>query len=168
MKLLAETRETSYEIDIKREGGKVFADVGGRKYVLDTSEPEPNVFLLKNEGQVFEATVLTPANPNDAISVRVRNQEFEFHIVDPKRLRGTSAIEDQSSGRAEIKTAMPGKVVRILVSEGAAVQKGDGIVVVEAMKMQNEMKSPKDGIVVEIRVAENDTVGAGDTLIIID
>ncbi len=63
---------------------------------------------------------------------------------------------------------MPGKVVRVLVEQGAEVQTGDGIIVVEAMKMQNEMKSPKDGIIKEIRFTEGATVNAGDVLAIIE
>ena len=63
---------------------------------------------------------------------------------------------------------MPGKVVRILKAVGDEVAKGDGVIVVEAMKMQNEMKSPKDGVIKEIRVAESDTVGAGDILVVIE
>ena len=63
---------------------------------------------------------------------------------------------------------MPGKVVRIIAEAGAAVQKGDGIIVVEAMKMQNEMKSPKDGVVKEIRVSEGSTVNAGEVLVVIE
>ncbi|MBK6587173.1 MAG: hypothetical protein IPG22_02470 [Acidobacteria bacterium] len=63
---------------------------------------------------------------------------------------------------------MPGKVVRVLVAQGDTVQKGDGVVVVEAMKMQNEMKSPKDGVIAAIKAAEGDTVGAGDVLVVIE
>ncbi|MBA2621364.1 MAG: biotin/lipoyl-binding protein, partial [Acidobacteria bacterium] len=71
-------------------------------------------------------------------------------------------------GAAEIKTAMPGKVVRVLAVEGAEIKAGDGVLIVEAMKMQNEMKAPKDGIVKEIRVVEGATVNAGDVLAIIE
>ncbi len=63
---------------------------------------------------------------------------------------------------------MPGKIVRILVESGAEILQGDGVIVVEAMKMQNEMKSPKDGIVKEIRFAEGETVNAGDVLAAIE
>jgi biotin carboxyl carrier protein len=69
---------------------------------------------------------------------------------------------------AEIKTAMPGKVVRVLVEVGAQVAKGDGIIVVEAMKMQNELRSPKDGTVKDIRGSEGATVNPGEVLAIIE
>jgi biotin carboxyl carrier protein len=63
---------------------------------------------------------------------------------------------------------MPGKVVRVQLEAGANVEKGAGIVVVEAMKMQNEMKSPRDGVVVTINVKPGDTVNAGDVLAVVE
>jgi biotin carboxyl carrier protein len=63
---------------------------------------------------------------------------------------------------------MPGKVVRIIADVGQAVEKGSGVIVVEAMKMQNEMKSPIDGVIKEIRVSEGSTVNAGEVLVVIE
>ena len=85
-------------------------------------------------------------------------------IIDPKRLRAAGNETEHGDGLAEIKTAMPGKVVRILVGIGSEVGKGDSVMVVEAMKMQNELKSPKAGTVKTIRAEEGATVAAGDVL----
>jgi pyruvate carboxylase subunit B len=63
---------------------------------------------------------------------------------------------------------MPGKVIKLLVGPGKSVKSGEGMIVVEAMKMQNEMKSPKDGVVSKILVAEGATVGPGETLIVVE
>ena len=63
---------------------------------------------------------------------------------------------------------MPGKIVRILTEVGAGIKHGESVLVVEAMKMQNEMKAPKDGIIKEIRFAEGANVNAGDVLAIIE
>jgi len=63
---------------------------------------------------------------------------------------------------------MPGKVVRVLVAEGAEVEAGAGILVVEAMKMQNELKSPRAGVVISVGVAPGDTVNAGDVLAVLE
>ena len=168
MRLFVEIEHEKHEVEIVPDGSSLKARVGDRNYVLEASEPEPNVFLLKHEGRIFEVFVSADADPNTPFSVKIGNDEIEAKVTDPKRLRGSSSEDDQASGRAEIRTAMPGKIVRILVASGDAVQKGDGVIVVEAMKMQNEMRSPKDGIVSEIRVAESDTVSAGDVLVIID
>lgn len=168
MKLHAKIKSETHEIEISRDGRKVTATVDGREYQLDVSEPESNVFLIKNENKVSQ--VFVSANPNDAgiFAVGLHGHELDIDIIDPKRLRGAGKADEDAAGKAEIKTAMPGKVVRILVELGAEVAKGDGIVVVEAMKMQNELKSPKDGVVADIRAAEGQTVNAGDILVVVE
>ena len=168
MKLQAELNHEKYEIEIKRDGEKVFAEIDGRSYELEASEPEPHVYLLKNAGKIYEIFVSPQKNAGEPFQVRVKSNEFEINLIDPKRLRGAGLGAEQGEGAAEIKTAMPGKIVRVLTEQGAAIKAGEGVIVVEAMKMQNEMKSPKDGTVKEIRFAEGATVNAGDVLAIIE
>ncbi len=168
MKLFAELNKETHEITLEQSGEKVFAEIDGRSYELDVSEPEPNVYLLKYDNKIFEVFVSPDKKPAEPFQVSIANHNLEIKISDPKRLRGTSAADGAIEGAAEIKTAMPGKVVRVLVEQGAEVQTGDGIIVVEAMKMQNEMKSPKDGIIKEIRFSEGATVNAGDVLAVIE
>ena len=165
MKINAELNSETKAVDIKREGHAVFAAVDGRQYVLECSEPESNVFLLKTDNKIYEA-VVSPSLSN-SFHVRVGGNEFDIRIIDPKRLRGSSGQGEASEGSSEIRTAMPGKVVRIVTPSGTEVKKGDPVIVVEAMKMQNEMKSPKDGIVKDIRASEGSTVNAGDVLAVI-
>lgn len=168
MKLQAEYKDHTDEIEIRREGEKVFASVGGRSYELDASTPEPNVYLLKHEGRVYEVFVSPRQVSGGQVDLRVGTHEFEVNLVDPKRLRSAGTGRSHDHGMAEIKTAMPGKVVRVLVEVGTEVSKGDGIIVVEAMKMQNELRSPIDGVVKEIRGAEGATVNAGEVLAVIE
>jgi biotin carboxyl carrier protein len=162
MKLQAELNSEKHEVEITRDGEKVSAKIDGRVYELEVSEVEPNVFLFKHDTQIHEIY----AAPNGIVNVG--NHQFEVNLIDPKRLRGSSGSDVNTDGIAEIKTAMPGKIVRILVEVGGEVANGDGVIVVEAMKMQNEMKSPKDGIIKEIKVEEAATVNAGDVLVIIE
>lgn len=167
MKLQAVLGDENHEIEIKQVDGKVFASVDGREYELEVSEPEPNVYLLKNEGKIFQAFV-SQQKPGDPFQVQIGRHSLDIKLVDPKRLRGTGGSAEHGDGMAEIRTAMPGKIVRILVEKGASVEKGDGVLVVEAMKMQNELKSPKAGTVKEIRIVEGSTVAAGDVLAVIE
>jgi biotin carboxyl carrier protein len=164
MKLQAEIGDTKYEIEIRRNGSEIRAVIDGESIDCEVSEPEPNVFLIKRDGKVFETFVIPPSSPKKPALVSLNGRDHEIRLIDPKRLRGSGPGTDSADGVAEIRTAMPGKVVRILVETGAAVNKGDGVLVVEAMKMQNELKSPKDGLVKDIRVGEGDTVSAGDVL----
>lgn len=168
MKLQAEFNYETHSIEIKCDGEKVFARVDEREYELEASEVEPNVYLLKNENQIYEIFVSPNEKQNDPFKVKIGNDDFEINLFDPKRLRGFAGSDADADGIAEIKTAMPGKLVRVLVEVGAEVNAGDGVLVVEAMKMQNEMKSPKDGIVKEIRFDEGATVNAGDILAVIE
>jgi biotin carboxyl carrier protein len=168
MKLQAAVDGEKHEIEITHDGSRLSARVDRRLYELEASEPEPNVYLLKHEGRIFEVFVSPQKNSTAPFAAHIGSAEIEVAITDPKRLRGKAAGTDAVDGKAEIRTAMPGKVVRILVTQGAEVRKGDGVMVVEAMKMQNEMKSPKDGTVTAIRVNEGDNVGAGDILLVVE
>lgn len=168
MKLIAQIEDDEHEINIQREESKIFAEVGERKYELELSVPESNIYLLKHAGKIYEVFVSPNKNKDEPVQVKVGTEEFEINLIDPKKLRGISNTVGNADGIAEIKTAMPGKVVRILLSENDEVKEGEGVIIVEAMKMQNEMKSPKDGTIKEIRFSEGDTVNAGDVLVIIE
>jgi biotin carboxyl carrier protein len=97
----------------------------------------------------------------------VDGRQISMEVFDPRDLRlGQSGAANH--GRQEIAASMPGKVIRILVAAGDSVEEGQGLVVVEAMKMQNEMKSPKSGRVAEVRARPDATVVAGEVLVVIE
>lgn len=168
MKLQADIGGQKHDVEIRREDGKIFATVNDRRYELTASEPEPNVFLFNHEGRVYEAVVTPPARDGGSTHVRVGSTETEVKLIDPKRLRSSGSGAEHGDGIAEIKTAMPGKIVRVLLQPGDEVEAGGSVLVVEAMKMQNELKSPKAGSVKEVRVKEGDAVSAGDILATIE
>ena len=99
--------------------------------------------------------------------VRVNGRAFTVEVFDPRSLRGRKA-GGTGEGRQNVAAMMPGKVVRVLVTVGQAVEAGHGLVVVEAMKMQNEMKSPKTGHVAEVKTKAGATVAAGEVLVVIE
>ena len=168
MKLTAELNQEKHEISLQQDGESISAEIDGRFYKLEASEIEPNIYLLKYENKIYQIFVSPNQNQSDPFAVTLGKHNFEIKISDPKRLRSAAGDSAQGAGAAEIKTAMPGKVVRILVEVGAEISQGDGVIIVEAMKMQNEMKAPKNGIVQEIRVSEGATVNAGDILAVIE
>jgi acetyl/propionyl-CoA carboxylase alpha subunit len=100
-------------------------------------------------------------------SFRVVEGAAGVEVFDPRDRRGGGAGAQQQ-GRFEMISPMPGKVIRVLASVGDVVEVGDGVVVVEAMKMQNEMKSPQAGTVREVRVKADATVRAGEILLVIE
>ncbi len=99
--------------------------------------------------------------------IRVNGRAFSVEVFDPRSMRGRKS-GGVGEGRQNIAAMMPGKVVRVLVAEGDPVEAGQGLIVVEAMKMQNEMKSPKAGRVAEVKTKADATVAAGEVLIVIE
>jgi biotin carboxyl carrier protein len=169
MKLNAEAGGEKIEVEVKREGGRVLASVGGRAYELEARETGAGEFLLIREGRVYDCRVDAEAGGGrGASSVTVGGRAYDVRLTDPKHLRGAGAGAGADAGRAQVVAPMPGKVVRVLVEEGQEVEAGQGVAVVEAMKMQNEMKSPKAGVVRELRAAPGATVNAGDVLAVIE
>jgi biotin carboxyl carrier protein len=168
MKLNAEIEGEHSTLELRRDGGAAVAEVGGRRYELEVREPEPGVYLLLHEGRVYECRVGGGGVSAAGAEVSVGNRSYRVRLSDPKRLRGAGAAAGHGEGRAQVLAPMPGKVVRVLVEVGQEVEAGAGLVVVEAMKMQNELKSPKAGAVAELHVQPGATVNAGEVLVVVE
>lgn len=165
MKLKALIDDREEEVVIKVFDGRVTAEIGGRRYDLQFREPEPDSFLFLLNTKVHDCRV---SQTKEHFDVNIRGRNCAVTIIDPKRLRSDQNSDRHHHGVTEILAPMPGKVVRVQLEAGARVEKGAGIVVVEAMKMQNEMKSPRAGVVVSIKVKPGDTVNAGDVLAVVE
>ena len=172
MKLLAEIEGEREPVEFTREGGRVLAEVGGRRYELEARSLGAGEYLLLHGGRVYECRVGAArgatAGVRGASSVEVGGREYAVTLTDTKHLRAARVGGGHDAARAQVTAAMPGKVVRVLVERGQEVEAGAGLVVVEAMKMQNELKSPKAGAVVELRVQAGATVNAGEVLAVIE
>ncbi len=103
----------------------------------------------------------------DSYVVTIRGRQTRINIEDPRAWNGNGAGK-AGSGIAKVATPMPGKVVRVLVSAGDVVELGQGLVVVEAMKMQNELKSPISGTVKQVQALEGATVNANQVLVVVE
>jgi biotin carboxyl carrier protein len=140
--------------------GKVEATIGDHSYTLTVAASEPAIYWLQLGDQSIEIVVV----PNSSgYTVSIGKTRFEVEIEDARSaLRRTNLRAHD--GAAEIKAPMPGKIVRLLASEGNEIKANQGIVVMEAMKMQNEIKSPRNGFVKKLCVTVGATVNAGDLL----
>jgi biotin carboxyl carrier protein len=112
--------------------------------------------------------IFIAAGPDGALKLQTGGQEFSAEVIDPRAWRGRRHGGVELEGRQQIVAPMPGKVVRVLVKAGQAVEAGQGLLVVEAMKMQNEIRSPKKGTVVRVLAQEGQAVNAGDVLAWVD
>ena len=151
MKLKAIIGEHEEEVELQLDGGRVSARIGARRYDIEAREIENGSYLMFVGDRVQEIRV-----------------DGTVKVVDPRRLRSGQNSGGHQHGVAELVAQMPGKVVRVQVEPGTRVEKGAGVIVVEAMKMQNEMKSPRAGVVVAVNVKPGDTVNAGDVLAVVE
>jgi biotin carboxyl carrier protein len=104
----------------------------------------------------------------DGDGVVIGGRRYGFEVEDPRSLQGRRGQGAGTEGPRPVKAPMPGRVVRLLVEVGEEVVEGQGVVVIEAMKMQNELKSPKAGRVIRVGAAVGDTVGSGDVLVVVE
>ena len=128
------------------------------------AETQPGVFSILLEGRSYPTQVV---NQGGILEIWVGNRRYSIGVSD-LRDRGTSREQQSQAGPLELRALMPGKVVKLLVEPGARVESGQPLIVVEAMKMQNEMKSSKDGVVTKIHVSEGATVASGERLMVVE
>ena len=130
--------------------------------MVDFRELDPKVWSLLMAGRSYEVGI---QQDGEEWSIDIYGVSHQVSAVDPRRKALRLA---GGSDQGLLKTAMPGRVVRLLVAEGDTVSKGQPIIVVEAMKMENEMKAPTDGVIKSIRVEEGQAVEAGAALILVE
>lgn len=163
MKLEIEIAGRTRTVDFKPEENSVEYD--GTVFPVETRLLRPGVLSLIVNGRAWR--VVLEENADDP-AVLVAGERIPYSVNDPRSLKARRAHAAGADGPRPIKASMPGRVVRVLAQPGDAVEAHQGIVVIEAMKMQNELKSPKDGKVAEIRVKPGDTVAAGDVLAVVE
>jgi biotin carboxyl carrier protein len=148
------------ELERDGEGFKVLLD--GKRANADAVQIAPHTVSILLEGQSFEIYVAPAAD--GTLKLQSGPHEFTAEVVDQRAWRGRRHGVVEAEGRQPVNAPMPGKVIRLLVKAGDDVEAGQGLVVVEAMKMQNEIRSPKKGKVERLLAKEGQTVNAGDIL----
>jgi biotin carboxyl carrier protein len=165
MKIEVNIAGTERTVEIERESsGRLRIRLDGAPVDVDAVEIGANTYSILLNGHSFDARVHpTP----QGLSIRCDGQEFPVEVRDPRAWRGQRRELKTAEGRQQVVSPMPGKVVRVLVASGETVESRQGLLVVEAMKMQNEIRAPKGGHVERVLVAEGQTVAAGQPLVII-
>jgi biotin carboxyl carrier protein len=153
-------------VDLERDANRWRISLDGHLVDADAVEIAPNTYSILLNGKSHEIRV-TPT-PTGALTLQTGPHEFTAEVIDPRAWRGRRQGAIEAEGRQQILAPMPGKIVRVLVQTGEAVQVGQGLLVVEAMKMQNEIRSPKSGTVERLLVKEGQPVNAGEILAWID
>jgi biotin carboxyl carrier protein len=154
----------SYRLDVTQAEGRWSCRVDGREVEVDAVLARPNVLSLRLGNKAYEVKC---ERVGADIHIWVGSERFAAEVRDPRSLRSRIRSTDDQGPR-KLTAPMPGKVVRVLLAQGAEVEAGSGVLVVEAMKMQNEVKSPKKGTILKILVGEGTAVNAGDVLAIVE
>lgn len=154
----------SYRLELEHGDAQWSCRLDGREIAVDAVLARPDVLSLRIGDKAFEVKC---ERVGKDLHFWVGSQRFAADVRDPRSLRSRTQTADDH-GPKKLTAPMPGKVVRVLVQEGDDVEAGAGVVVVEAMKMQNEIKSPKKGKVQKILAAPGAAVNAGDVLAVVE
>jgi biotin carboxyl carrier protein len=151
-------------MNVTREGNRIRVEIAGKIIEGNAVEVATGTYSILVSGHSYEVRV-EPAH--SGLRVHSGAREFGVEIEDPRAWRRRRGGALEAEGRQEVLAPMPGKVVRVLVKQGDDVEAGQGLFVVEAMKMQNEIRSPKKGKLERLLVAEGQVVNAGEPLAVV-
>jgi biotin carboxyl carrier protein len=164
MKLEIEVNNKIVALDWQQNDNQLTATIDGISYQAELLCNIPNVYTLLLNNRVYEFSLENNSNNNSHITILGRS--FTTKVVD--RRQSHSKAQHNVSGKQPIIAPMPGRVVQILKNVGDEVNLEEGVIIVEAMKMQNELGSPKKGKVIAIKVQSGQTVAANEVLAIIE
>ncbi len=153
--------ETTHRVELVRAGTGWKCKLDGRPFAVDTVSAQDGVLSLLVEGKSFEVRQEATAGETNIV---VGHERFRVVVRDPRSLRSRRGADTGGQGARKITAPMPGKVVRVLAAVGTEVETGQAVLVIEAMKMQNELKAPKKGKVTKLTVSEGAAVEAGQIL----
>lgn len=159
IEIAGQTRSVHYK------PGQSTVTLDGRELEVHARMLRPGVLSLIIDGRAWRVVLEDGA---DESAVHLATQRVAYRVDDPRSLKARRARSGGADGPVNVKASMPGRVVRVLAQPGDAVNAHQGVIVIEAMKMQNELKSPKAGRVAELRVAPGDTVASGEVLAVIE
>jgi biotin carboxyl carrier protein len=157
-----------------RHDGTYLMSLDGKDYEIDAHAMPSQIVSMLVGHSSYDVDLERVGDPDDTldgrIHVRVRGRVVRFAMLDERRhkMKAAAGAHLGGAGSARIESPMPGKVLKLLVKDGDVVKQGQGLVVVEAMKMENELKSPKDGTVVQIACKEGQAVTSGALLVVVE
>jgi biotin carboxyl carrier protein len=158
-------RSKPHRLELKKTDPGWECHLDGRAIQVDAIIPRRDVLSLIIDGRSYEIKREQTAT---GLHLWVGGTRFVVELRDPRSLRSRQKTAGNEKGPVKIAAPMPGRVVRVLITENHEVAAGQGLIVVEAMKMQNEIKSPKKGIIKKILVSPGTAVNPGDILAVVE
>jgi biotin carboxyl carrier protein len=162
MKFIAKHDGDEFPVEVERHHGGYIVKLRDRVIEADLVNAGPFVRSLRlGDGTQF---ALIHHRSGSMHEITLADSTIHVEINDPLALR-RKRREDETSAGGAIKALMPGRIVRVLVKPGDRVAKGAGLLILEAMKMENEIQAPADGVVDAVHVEPGQTVDAGAELV---
>ena len=149
-------------VEVREKDGRYRVTIGDRTLELDVLKAGESERSILIDGASYDLAV---ERGTDGVGVILRGDRFDVELKDA--VKGVAAGRSAPAGPLRLTAPMPGKIVKVLVSPGDSVEAGRGLVVMEAMKMENELKATRGGTVQEIKVKEGQAVETGALLAII-
>jgi len=167
MRYVATLDGADYELEVEELRADSFRiRLGERQFDADLKQIGPVSYSVIVADRSFDFDVV---RDGEELVITSRGGTTRLMLVDAaRRAMRTGGRAREVGGRVELKAAMPGRVIGVLVQQGDEVKADQGVIVIEAMKMENELKSPKAGLVTEVKVAAGQTVEKGEVLLVIE
>lgn len=163
MKYIARLRGEQCEFTLERRGNELHARSGDRHYVLDVAAVgDGDTFSLLVDGTSWDVVADID---KELVTVQMLGEAFAVHVEDEREQAAHAVSRHEKGGRRELRAAMPGIVVDIKVAVGDAVEEGQTLLVLEAMKMQNPLVAEAPGKVVKVHGRKGEPVTGGALLI---
>ncbi|MBD3868363.1 MAG: biotin/lipoyl-binding protein [Acidobacteria bacterium] len=163
MKITARVGDAVQEVNIERRDKDFLVEIDGESRLVNADKLEGDFYSILSGGKSYEVSVEVAG---DGYIIRHGASEQQVRFTDASRQ--AREMSGAKEGPQTVESMMPGKVVRVLVKAGDRVTEGQGLVVVEAMKMENEIESPKDGKVTEVKVEPGQAVESGGALVVVE
>jgi biotin carboxyl carrier protein len=162
IKITIQGRERT--VELTHPGERPRWKIDGQEVEADAVEVSPGIYSVIVDGESFEARI---EGTSSNLRIVADGKEYIAAIENPRELKKNRAGAAETQGRQNIVAPMAGKIIRVLVSIGDQVQSGQGLAIVEAMKMQNEIRSPKSGKIERLGVVAGQTVNPGEIIAVV-
>jgi biotin carboxyl carrier protein len=164
VKLQVEIDGKKRQVELAQASERPVWTIDGQRLEADAIAVSSGVYSILINGKSFEVRT---ERLGAELRATTSGREFRIVVQDEREWRRKRGSAVEAEGRQQVLAPMPGKIVRVLVKTGDAVRAGQGLLVVEAMKMQNEIRAPKSGTIDRLGVVEGQTVNAGQVVAIV-
>ena len=152
-----------HKLSLKEKArNQIQVSLGRKKFDVTVEVLNKDEILLNIDGKVYNTIICSNTS---SYSICVNGKSFDIERKSASQILSGSAVKKQ---KREVKTSMPGKIVKVLLDEGREVEEGQAVLILEAMKMQNEIKAPQSGKITRIGPKQGDSVETGALLFVVE